>query len=123
MFMNKRWYNNFKVRAIICALNIELLCISFRPYYLQRELNQVHLFLVYITPGADADVAVRTVYMYDTVQCMEDHRQIPPRCCWVTLIFVHVVLTRHYQTSFNMLMKRHEATIFWTVLRISERCI
>ena len=38
-----------------------MLCVSFRPFYLPREFNQVHVFLVYIAPDADENESVRHI--------------------------------------------------------------
>ena len=43
MYINKRWCQNFKVIKTICDANIELLCVSLRPFYLPREFNQLHV--------------------------------------------------------------------------------
>ncbi len=77
MYVNNQWCSNFKVRTTVCNSNIELLCVSFRPYYLPREFNQVHIFLVYIRPDADANEAAGVIY--DIVQRMEDSSPDSPK--------------------------------------------
>ena len=44
------------------------MCVALRPYYLPREFNQLHVFLTYIPPDANAEEASNIVY--ETVQSM-----------------------------------------------------
>lgn len=69
VYVNKRWCTNFTVKHSICNKDVELLCVSFRPFYLPREFNQVHLFLVYVAPDADGNQA--TQHIQDIVGEME----------------------------------------------------
>ena len=69
IYLNEKWCRNYKIRREICNQNLELLCVSFRPFYLPREFNRVDVFLVYIPPDANAAAAVREVV--DTVNAME----------------------------------------------------
>ena len=55
IYVNEKWCQNFTVRSTICNPDIELICVSFRPYYLPREFGQVHIFLVYIPSDANED--------------------------------------------------------------------
>ena len=68
-YMNEKWCRNYTVRNTICQPDIELMCVSFRPFYLPREFNQVHVILAYIPPDANANVAANV--MEETVQAME----------------------------------------------------
>ncbi|XP_071963857.1 uncharacterized protein [Antedon mediterranea] len=61
LYINRNWCTNITVKKSICERNIELLCISLRPYYLPREFNQIHVILIYIPPDANADEAARIV--------------------------------------------------------------
>ena len=61
IYMNRNWCKNYTTRSLICQENIELLCVSFRPFYLPREFGQVHTILVYIPPDANADAATGVI--------------------------------------------------------------
>ena len=61
VFVNRMWCNNFTLRSSVCCKDIELLSISFRPFYLPREFPQVHVILVYIPPDADKDNATQII--------------------------------------------------------------
>ena len=61
VFVNNKWCNNFTCRSTVCDKNIELICISFRPFYLPREFPQVHLLLVYIPPDADKNSSKQVI--------------------------------------------------------------
>lgn len=60
--INPGWCNNITVRERICPLDIELLSVSVRPFYLPREFPQLFLSVVYIHPSADAKTAAEVVY-------------------------------------------------------------
>ena len=77
MYMNKLWCNNFTVRSSFCSEDIELICISFRPFYLPREFPQVHVFLVYIPPSAKTDNAINIIQQ--NVQQMENQSPNSPK--------------------------------------------
>ena len=51
----------YKIHHQVCNENLELLCVSFRPFYLPREFNKVDVFLVYVPPDANAVAAVREI--------------------------------------------------------------
>ena len=69
MFINENWCRNYKVRKKTCNQNLELLSVSFRPFYLPREFNRIDVFLVYIPPDANAPAAAQEVA--DIVHAME----------------------------------------------------
>ncbi|KAJ8004077.1 hypothetical protein DPEC_G00155040 [Dallia pectoralis] len=46
----------------VCTKDIELLTLSLRPYHLPREIYQIRLFVVYIAPSADIQVAASTTH-------------------------------------------------------------
>ena len=68
IYMNEKWCRNFTIRSQVCERNIELLCLSFRPFYLPREFGQVHILLVYVAPDGDAESASATIS--DTVNSL-----------------------------------------------------
>ncbi len=45
----------------VCTSDIELLCISLRPFYLPREFPQLFFSLVYIHPRADVTAACQLI--------------------------------------------------------------
>ena len=77
VFFNKQWCNNAKIRYSICSENLELLCVSFRPFYLPREFTQLHVFVVYIPPDADAGIA--STMIQTKVNEMEDQAPDSPK--------------------------------------------
>lgn len=46
----------------VCTRNIELLALSRRPHYLPREIHQIRIFVVYITPSADTQAAATVIH-------------------------------------------------------------
>lgn len=49
------------VQERICTSDIELLCISLRPFYLPREFPQLFFSLVYIHPRADVTAGCQLI--------------------------------------------------------------
>lgn len=70
MYVNERWCKNVVRRDAILTQDIELLSVSFRPYYLPREFGQVFIVLVYIPPSANYNQAASIVY--EQVQKLEN---------------------------------------------------
>ena len=70
MYVNEQWCKNYTLREAVCLGDIELLSMSFRPFYLPREFGQIFVTLVYIHPEADKDVA--TGLIHDTVAKQEN---------------------------------------------------
>ena len=66
-----------EVRSSFCCADIELLCISFRPFYLPREFSQVCVFLVYIPPDAKIEQAINI--LQENVQQMENQSPNSPK--------------------------------------------
>ncbi|XP_078810605.1 uncharacterized protein LOC144994967 [Oryzias latipes] len=64
VFVNDRWCNrnHITVKEQHCSKDIELVAVSFRPYYLPREFSHVLVVTVYIPPSADAAVACERVH-------------------------------------------------------------
>ncbi|KAK1882818.1 Protein-lysine N-methyltransferase EFM5 [Dissostichus eleginoides] len=59
VFINKKWCNpvHVTVKDSICTLDIELLAVSLRPYFLPREFSHAIAVIVYIPPSAAASQA------------------------------------------------------------------
>ena len=56
MLVSDRWATNCTVRERFCSRDLELLVVSFRPFYLPREFGQITVILAYV-PGPDYDLA------------------------------------------------------------------
>ena len=57
VYVNDRWCTQVNVKERLCSDNVKYLVISYRPFYLSREFNNVIITTVYIPPGADAKIA------------------------------------------------------------------
>ena len=60
-YISDQWCSNICVKKEICTVDIELLSVSLRPYYLPREFTNIFLTLVYIPPDANKENAVDTL--------------------------------------------------------------
>ena len=66
MFINDKWCNNISVKERLCDVNMELLVVSLRPFYLPREYNNVFVILAYITTDANyTDAAEKIAEIID----------------------------------------------------------
>ncbi len=70
LYINRRWCNNFTVQEQLCLPDIQLLSVSVRPFYLQREFPQVFVTVVYILwcltdswIGVEASECERMIYV------------------------------------------------------------
>lgn len=65
MFVNNKWCNpgNISVKEKLCTLDIELLAIGLRQYYLLQEFSHVIALTVYIPPSADAALACELLHI------------------------------------------------------------
>ncbi|XP_077981372.1 uncharacterized protein LOC144436447 [Glandiceps talaboti] len=61
IYVNAKWCKEIQVRESICTKDIELLCMSFRPYYLPREFGLIFAVVVYIPPSADTASAAAII--------------------------------------------------------------
>lgn len=55
--INKRWCTDVHVRHKFCSVDIMLIAIGLRPFYLPREFNQIFVTVVYIQPRANVEIA------------------------------------------------------------------
>ncbi|XP_077985307.1 uncharacterized protein LOC144439947 [Glandiceps talaboti] len=60
IFVNDNWSNNYTIRETVSTKDLEILTVSFRPYYLPREFGQVTVILVYV-PGPDNTAAAERI--------------------------------------------------------------
>ncbi|GAA6087292.1 uncharacterized protein LOC120494988 [Tachysurus ichikawai] len=51
VYINQKWCSQFSARERVCISDIELLCLSLRPFYLPREFGNILLYTVYIPPS------------------------------------------------------------------------
>lgn len=61
VFLNKRWCTNIKIHSIICTPDVEILTLSLRPFYLQREFPTVVFGCVYCPPDANIQAAAELI--------------------------------------------------------------
>ncbi len=50
LYINDRWCRQHTVREKICSSDVELLCVSLRPFYLPREFGNILICSVYVPP-------------------------------------------------------------------------
>ncbi|ELU00762.1 hypothetical protein CAPTEDRAFT_202158 [Capitella teleta] len=53
VYVNNRWCNNIALKHASCSVDLEMLCLQCRPFYLPREFNCVIFIVVYIPPSAN----------------------------------------------------------------------
>ena len=82
LYVNKEYCNgnNVTVRNRVCNPDIELMCVTLRPYYLPREFTQVCIIIVYIPPTANTNTATDAIL--DTVHEIEFKN--PDSVCIIT---------------------------------------
>lgn len=54
MYVNTRWCSQYTVREKFCDPDVELLCLSMRPFHLPREHGNIVICAVYVPPSAKA---------------------------------------------------------------------
>jgi len=57
VYVDTRWATQYTVRERVCTHDYEILVISFRPFYLPREFEQITIILAYDFVGAAARIA------------------------------------------------------------------
>lgn len=71
--INDRYCRTYTVRESVCNADVELLCLSLRPFYLPREFGNIIICSVYVPPsGNDARAAARIT------DCVHDQLQRTP---------------------------------------------
>ena len=50
VYVNDQWCRQHTTKYIICNPDVELLCLSLRPFYLPREFGNVLICSVYVPP-------------------------------------------------------------------------
>lgn len=54
VYINESWCNNYTIKYRVCTPDLELICISLRPFYLPRDYGNIFLCSVYIPPNGNA---------------------------------------------------------------------
>ncbi len=70
VYIIERWCKNYTLRESYCSEDIELLSLSFRPFYLPWEFGQLFITIVYIHPRANFRAAANVIY--DVVARLEN---------------------------------------------------
>lgn len=73
MFIRDSWCNNFTKKATVCTLDVELLCLSLRPFYLPRDYGNIFICAVYILPSGNASRAA-----YCIADCVHEQLRNKP---------------------------------------------
>ncbi|KAK0153068.1 hypothetical protein N1851_005260 [Merluccius polli] len=73
VYIRDKWCCNVAVRDKICNPDLELLCITLRPYYLPREFSNIFVCVVYVPPDANATRAASRI-----ADCVHQHLQNKP---------------------------------------------
>lgn len=63
LLIRDEWCCTVVVRERLCTPDIELLCVSLRPFYLPGEFPQIFFTVVYIHPKANFDRALDTIFI------------------------------------------------------------
>lgn len=100
VFVNDRWCNpgHITIKEKLCSVDIELLAISTRPYYLPRELSHVITIAVYVPPSANADSA-RDVLLSAVSRLQTQH---PQALILITGDFNHAPPNRHIANIYSI---------------------
>lgn len=62
LLVRDEWCGSVLVRERLCTSDIELLCVSLRPYYLPREFPQLFICVVYVHPQANNAKASEEIF-------------------------------------------------------------
>ncbi|KAK0135720.1 hypothetical protein N1851_028397 [Merluccius polli] len=65
VYINNRWCSDVQVVEKHCSVDIEVLMVKCRPFYLPREFSAVFILVVYIPPRADRTAALGL--LHDTI--------------------------------------------------------
>ena len=73
VFINDRYCKNYTVRETVCNADVELLCLSLRPFYLPREFGNIIICSVYVPPSGNAAWAAARI-----ADCVHNQLQRTP---------------------------------------------
>lgn len=74
MYICDKWCKQYTVRDKVCTPDIELLCVSLRSHYLQREFGCFIICAVYIPPSGNTGKAATCI-----AECAHEQLQSSPR--------------------------------------------
>ena len=69
IYINDAWCRNYTIKDTVCSPDLELLCLSLRPFYLPREYGNIFICAVYVPPSGNASRAASRI-----ADCV--HRQL-----------------------------------------------
>lgn len=73
LFVKNSLCKNFTVRETVCTSDLELLCLSLRPFYLPREFGNIIICAVYVPPSGNAARAANHI-----AECVHKQLQRTP---------------------------------------------
>lgn len=75
-FINDKWCRQFTIKNKICTSDVEVLCLTLRPFYLPREFGCVILCVIYAPPSGNSTRAAYAIS--DCVnECQQQHPEAP----------------------------------------------
>lgn len=73
VYVNERWCSHITIKSAVCNPDIELLCLSLRPFYLPREFGNILICVAYVPPSAKAAIAASAIR-----DCIQDQLERTP---------------------------------------------
>lgn len=61
VYIKDSWCTNYAVKDKVCSPDLELLCLSLRPFYLPRDFGNIFVCVVYIPPSGNAGKAASRI--------------------------------------------------------------
>ncbi|KAK0155032.1 RNA-directed DNA polymerase from mobile element jockey [Merluccius polli] len=74
VYINDSWCSNYTIKDSVCTPDLELLCLSLRPFYLPRDYGNIFISVVYIPPSGNAAIAASRIAdcVHKQLQCKPD---------------------------------------------------
>jgi len=73
VYVNNNWCKQYTIRETYCDPDLELLCLSMRPFYLPREFGNIIICVAYVPPSGNAARAASRL-----ADCVYTQRQRTP---------------------------------------------
>ena len=61
MYIRDAWCGNYTIKDTVCSPDLELLCVSLRPFHLPRDYGNIFICAVYIPPSGNASRAASRI--------------------------------------------------------------
>ena len=61
MYIRDAWCGNYTIKDTVCSPDLELLCLSLRPFHLPRDYGNIFICAVYIPPSGNASRAATRI--------------------------------------------------------------